>query len=71
MKFHKPSTIVLGRQDDAVGYMDALKLIPNFTRTTFLVADSSSHNLQIERPDFFTSCVLDWIDRIERIESTS
>ena len=64
IKFHFPACIVLGRQDDAVGYMDALKLIQNFTRATFVVSDSTSHNLQIERTDLFETCFFDWIERL-------
>jgi len=64
IKSDRPACIVLGRQDDSVGYMDALKLISNFTRATFVVADSSGHNLQIEREGLLTASFIDWLERI-------
>ena len=65
ISFNHPAALILGRQDEAVGYMDALKLIKNFTRATFVVADSASHNLQIERKNMFETCFIDWIERLE------
>jgi len=64
IEFHHPTGIVLGRQDDSVGYMDALALISNFTRATFMVADSAGHNLQIEKKELFTACLLDWVGSV-------
>jgi len=63
--FHKPACFILGRQDDSVGYMDALKLIHNFSRATFIAADNAGHNLQIERSDLFTASFTDWLDRVQ------
>ncbi|MCL2373075.1 MAG: alpha/beta hydrolase [Defluviitaleaceae bacterium] len=62
--FNKPTCVVLGRQDDTVGYADTLNLMQNFTMATYVIADGASHNMQIERVDLFNASVLDWLDRL-------
>lgn len=50
--YDKPSVILLGRQDDCVGYKDAWKVFDSFSRAVFAVLDKAGHNLQIEQEDF-------------------
>lgn len=63
-KFDKPALILLGRQDDCVGYKDAWKLLEFFSRASFCILDCAGHNLQIEQEDTFNSLVSEWLTRI-------
>jgi pimeloyl-ACP methyl ester carboxylesterase len=62
-KFDKPSLILLGKQDDCVGYKDAWSILENFPRATFAVLDRAGHSLQIEQEEIFNSFVNEWISR--------
>ena len=62
--FDRPSLIVCGRQDDAVGYVDQFALLPHYPRASFAVLDVAEHNLQFEQPELFETLVGDWLDRV-------
>lgn len=64
-KINKPSLILLGKQDDCVGYKDAWNILKNFPRATFAVLDRAGHNLQIEQGELFNSLVKEWITSVE------
>jgi len=64
--FDKPSLLLAGRQDDTVGYSDALPLIEKYPRMTFAVIDCADHDLQIEQEKIFSTLTNDWLDRIEQ-----
>lgn len=64
-KFHKPTLILLGRQDSSVGYKDAWSVLESYPRATFAVLDRAGHNLQIEQEELFNSLVSEWITRIK------
>lgn len=68
-KFNKPALILLGRQDECVGYKDALNLLDKFPRATFSVLDSAGHNLQIEQEEVFNSLINEWIERVNKEKS--
>lgn len=57
-KYFKPTLMILGRQDSAVGYKDAWEILKNFPRETFAVLDRSGHNLQIEQEENFKCLVI-------------
>ena len=63
--YDKPTLFLLGRQDKAVGYRDAWKIIENYPSATFAILDQAGHNLQIEKANLFNSFVNDWLDRVE------
>ena len=63
VSYNKPACIITGKQDNCVGYKNALDLINCFTRATFSVMDAAGHNLQIERTKLFNAHLLDWLDR--------
>ena len=63
--FVKPSVFLLGRQDSAVGYQDALEMIKKYPRGTFAILDKAGHNLQIEQSEVFSTLMNEWLDRIE------
>lgn len=65
IQYEKPASIITGRQDNCVGFLDALALTSNFTRATFAVVDSTGHNLQLERPNLFDMYLEDWISRVD------
>lgn len=65
--YDKPSVILLGRQDDCVGYKDAWKLLDSFPRATFAVLDKAGHNLQIEQEELFNSLVKEWLIRVKEM----
>ncbi|MDD7794233.1 alpha/beta fold hydrolase [Clostridium sp. 'White wine YQ'] len=60
-KFDKPALILLGRQDDCVGYKDAWNILDNYPRATFAVLDKAGHNLQIEQEELFSALVKEWL----------
>ncbi len=62
--FDGPSLIVAGRQDSMSGYLDAIDLSAQFTRSTLAVLDTAGHGLAFERPDLFTALIRDWLDRV-------
>lgn len=63
-KIEKPALILLGKQDDCVGYKDAWNILGNFPRAAFAVLDRAGHGLQIEQEKLFNSLVDDWLVRV-------
>ena len=63
-KFDKPTLILLGRQDNCVGYKDAWNILENFPRATFAVLDRAGHSLQIEQEELFNSLINEWLVRV-------
>jgi len=63
-KFDKPVLMLLGKQDNSVGYKDQWDILDNFPRATFVVLDRAGHNLQIEQPEVFKSLVNEWLARV-------
>jgi len=63
--FEKPSLILLGRYDSAVGYTDAWEIYENYPRGTFVVLDRAGHMLPAEQETLFNALVNEWLDRVE------
>lgn len=63
-KFDKPALILLGKQDDSMGYKDAWDILENFPRATFAVLDRAGHNLQIKQEELFNSFINEWLLRV-------
>jgi len=63
-KFDKPTLMLLGKQDNCVGYKDAWNVLENFPRATFTILDKAGHNLQIEQEELFNSLINEWLDRV-------
>ncbi|WP_034271875.1 alpha/beta fold hydrolase [Actinospica robiniae] len=61
--YTRPALILTGRQDESVGYLDQLALLPHYPRASFAVLDVAGHNLQIEQPQLFDALMLEWLDR--------
>ncbi len=64
-RYEKPTLFLLGKQDDAVGYEQALNLMENYPRATYAILDRAGHNLQIDQPGLFNCLAAEWLDRAE------
>ena len=62
--FPKPTLILLGRQDNIVGYKDAWPVLENYPRASFAVLDRAGHNLSVEQSQLFNSLVEEWLSRV-------
>ena len=63
-KFDKPVLMLVGKQDNCVGYKDQWGILENFPRATFAILDRAGHNLQIEQAAVFNSLVNEWLVRV-------
>lgn len=63
--FTAPSLHVCGRQDDVVGYDDALALRNHYPRGTYAVLDRAGHNLHLEQPEVTGALLRDWLARMD------
>jgi pimeloyl-ACP methyl ester carboxylesterase len=63
--FEKPVLIVVGKQDDSVGYRDAWKMIELFPRAAFVVLDKAGHLLPLEQEELFRALASEWLQRVE------
>lgn len=62
----KPVLIVVGRQDNVVGYDDVWNWAVGYPHATYAVLDRAGHNLQIEQADLFSALVSEWLSRVEK-----
>jgi pimeloyl-ACP methyl ester carboxylesterase len=69
--FPAPALFLLGRQDSAVGYRDAWRIIENYPRASFVVLDRTGHNLHMEQPRLYEALVREWLDRVEEYAAKS
>lgn len=60
-----PTLIVTGRQDSAVGYARAWKMLGHYPRATFAVLDGAGHALPHEQPELLRALVSEWLDRVQ------
>jgi pimeloyl-ACP methyl ester carboxylesterase len=60
-----PALILLGRQDTSVGYRDALSILENYPRASYVILDMAGHNLQIEQAGLFRALTMEWLDRVQ------
>jgi pimeloyl-ACP methyl ester carboxylesterase len=61
--FLRPTLIMAGRCDSVVGYADAARLLEPYPHATLAVIDNAGHALMHERPELFTTLVVDWLAR--------
>jgi len=62
--YMKPTLMLMGRQDSAVGYRDIWHIIENYPRASFVILDKAGHNLQIEQDVLFNEIVKEWLSRV-------
>jgi len=60
-----PVLVLLGRQDDVVGFNDQWQLYGQLPRATVAVLDRAGHVLSVEAPVLHDALVHDWLDRVE------
>lgn len=63
-KFHGPTLIMTGRQDNVVGYKDAYALLEKYPRASYFVLDMCGHDLQIQQEELFNLLVVEWLERL-------
>ena len=63
--FDNPTLFFLGRQDSAVGYQDAWKIVEKYPRASFFVLDKAGYIAQMEQETLFNTLVNEWLDRVE------
>ena len=63
--FEKPALILAGKQDQIVGYRDTIKIIKNYSRSTFCIIDKGGHNIHIEQEQLFKVLVEEWLSRVD------
>lgn len=63
--FAGPSAVICGRQDELVGFKDALPTIRQYTRGTFALLDRASHALPVEQSRLLRELTDEWIRRLE------
>lgn len=62
--YARPTLVVLGRQDNAVGFNDQWRAMGQWPRSTFAVLDRAGHGLTFEQPTLLTALIGDWLDRV-------
>lgn len=62
--FPRPSLIIAGRQDNAVGYQDAWNILEKYPRASYVVLDRAGHPLE-DSTKLVYALLNEWLDRVE------
>jgi pimeloyl-ACP methyl ester carboxylesterase len=62
--YQRPALVVLGRQDNVLGFNDQWRTMGQWPRSTFAVLDRAGHGLTSEQPAILTTLIDDWLDRV-------
>lgn len=62
--YERPTLVVLGRQDNVLGFNDQWRAMGQWPRATFAVLDRAGHGLTFEQPALLTTLIDDWLDRV-------
>ena len=62
--FERPSLLLVGHQDSAVGYADLTRMLESFPRGTLAVVDRAGHGIAEEQREVFGTLFGDWLDRM-------
>jgi len=65
LQFAKPITVLVGRQDESVGYEDAWDRLKHLPKLTYTALNGVGHLMQIENPEAFNFLLKDWLGKIE------
>ncbi|KRL01153.1 alpha/beta fold hydrolase [Liquorilactobacillus capillatus] len=52
-----PLFLLLGKHDQIVGFKEQVRLDTNFKNSSLLILENAGHNLPIDQPEIFASCV--------------
>ena len=63
-RFDRPALVVLGRQDNVLGFNDQWRHSGQWPRATVAVIDRAGHGLNSEQPELFNVLLTDWLDRV-------
>jgi pimeloyl-ACP methyl ester carboxylesterase len=61
-----PTTLVAGRRDRVVGYLDIFDALDRYPDAGYHALDGAGHYLPFERPTMFAGLVRDWLTRSTR-----
>lgn len=64
-KFLIPALFICGRQDDIVGFQDAINFSEKFEHASVAVLDKAGHYAQVEQQEIFEKLVKDWLKKVE------
>lgn len=67
--FEKPALILLGRQDNIVGWRDQMDIIDSYSRASVALLDRAGHHLQIEQDPLFKQMFLEWLNRVAELSA--
>jgi pimeloyl-ACP methyl ester carboxylesterase len=59
--YRGPATLVAGRRDRVVGYLDTLDALDRYPDASCHVLDNAGHYLPFEQPETFAGLVRDWL----------
>lgn len=63
--FDRPTLFLCGRQDNVVGYHDALTRIDHYSHGSYVVLDAAGHMVHLEQPELTAAAVTEWLDRMD------
>lgn len=66
--FNKPTLILTGRQDTAVGYADAFAIANTYTRASYVALDRAGHGLHLEQDELYKLLSCEWLNRVEEMQ---
>jgi len=69
--FDKPTLILVGRQDTAVGYADAFPIADQYTRASYVALDRAGHGIHLEQDALYTLLCNEWLDRVKEAQQES
>ncbi len=64
--YDRPTLVMLGRQDNVLGYADQWQEYGRWPRCTFVVLDRAGHLLPLEQARLTDALIGDWLDRVEQ-----
>ena len=59
-----PTLILTARQDNMVGYEDALTILSLYPRSTFAIIDAAGHTLHLDQQELVVSMASEWATRV-------
>jgi len=62
----RPATLVAGRRDRVVGYLDTFDALDRYPNASYHALDDAGHYLPFERPETLAGLVRDWLTRSTR-----
>lgn len=60
-----PVSILTGRRDRVVGYMDQFEALGRYDNAGYLAAGNAGHYLPLEQPELFKAVTLSWLDECQ------